>query len=57
MKLTIRHFVDFGNYLLSKERNENTEQKDVVSDADLANFFFKVNVDYTPDADADKSKH
>lgn len=54
MKLTIRHFVDFGNYLLSEERNQNTEQKDVVNDTDLANFFFKVNVDYTPDADANQ---
>ena len=48
--LTIQHLVDFGNYLLSEERNSISTQKDVVNDADLANFFLANNMVYTPDS-------
>lgn len=55
--LTIKHLVDFGNYLLSQQRTDITTQKNVVNDADLANFFLSINVEYTPDTDAGKSNH
>lgn len=47
---TITQLIDFGNYLLSTNRNAITSQKDVVSDADLANFFLLHNIEYSPDA-------
>lgn len=52
--LTIQHLVDFGNYLLSPERDNLTTQKNVVNDTDLANFFLKIGIDYTPDANANQ---
>lgn len=37
----IKELVDFGNYLLSKERDELTSEecKNYVTDADIRNFF------------------